>query len=143
MRFLFAGSLLLSSALAGVVPREEKVDYAGYKVLRVSLAKASKGLEEQVEKLAAHVLNPGKKTHLDVVVAPGSVAAVKALSPETVVVTEDIGALLAEEGELVPAKKADFSISAGMLLFTLYTLIGRLMNRSPQRNLVHCVPCIC
>ncbi|KAF2451997.1 hypothetical protein P171DRAFT_401894 [Karstenula rhodostoma CBS 690.94] len=108
MRFFLSGSLLLATVLGTAVPRAEKVDYTGFKVLRLSLHKASNSIEEQVEKIAAHVLNPGKST-LDVVVSPDSVAAIKALVPESIVINEDLGASLAEEGELV---SPDFSVSA-------------------------------
>ncbi|KAL5403496.1 hypothetical protein PMIN06_009155 [Paraphaeosphaeria minitans] len=110
MRFFLSGSLLLATTVLGTaVPRaEKKVDYTGFKVLRLSLHKASNNIEEQIEKIAAHILNPGKST-LDVVVSPGSVAAMKALVPESVVINENLGASLAEEGELV---SLDFSVSA-------------------------------
>ena len=113
MKFLLPGSLLLATVLGTAVPRaSQKIDYTGFKVLRLSLQKADHSIEAQIEKVAAHILNPGKST-LDVVVSPGSVAALKALVPESVVINEDLGASLAEEGELV---SPDFSVSAGMLL---------------------------
>ena len=112
MRFFLAVSLLLSNVLGTAVPRaEQKVDYTGFKVLRLSLAKASHDIEAQIEKVAAHILNPGKTT-LDVVVSPESVDTVKALVPESIIINEDLGVTLAEEGELV---SPDFSASAGMV----------------------------
>lgn len=108
MKSLLSLSLLLPLALASAVPRaEQKVDYSGYKVLRVTSAK--KNFEAQVEKLAAHVLNPGKAEYLDLVVAPENVKAVKALG-ESTVVTEDVGAALAEEED------GTVSAYAGMLI---------------------------
>lgn len=110
MRFFLSGSLLLATVLGTAVPRaEKKVDYTGFKVLRLSLHKANSNIEAQIEKVAAHILNPGKST-LDVVVSPDSVDAVKALVSESIIINEDLGASLAEEGELV---SPDFSVSAG------------------------------
>ncbi|KAF2866137.1 hypothetical protein BDV95DRAFT_213132 [Massariosphaeria phaeospora] len=100
MKGLVISSLLLPLALAGVVPRaEEKVDYSGFKVLRVALPESTEDIEAQIEELAAHVLNPGKSAHLDVVVSPENIDAVTALAAESSVVNEDVGAALAEEGE--------------------------------------------
>lgn len=90
-------SLLVDASLASAVPKAEgKVDYNGYKVMRVSAK--SQATADKIEKLAAHVLNPGKET-IDVVVAPENVDAVKALNVGASVVNEDVGAALAEEGE--------------------------------------------
>lgn len=102
MKSLFLQGLLLSSAWAAVVPKgEEKVDYTGYKLLRLALPEGSQDLQDQIEEIAAHVLNPGKTANLDVVVSPESVDAITALVDNSVVINEDVGAALAEEGELV------------------------------------------
>ncbi|KAF2107332.1 hypothetical protein BDV96DRAFT_506507 [Lophiotrema nucula] len=95
--------LLLFSNLAigtAVSRAEKKVDYNGFKVLRLALAGKNADVEAKIEKLAAHVLNPGKTNHLDVVVSPDKVDAVAALAVESTVITEDVGAALQEEGEL-------------------------------------------
>ncbi|KAF2847695.1 carboxypeptidase-like protein A1 precursor [Plenodomus tracheiphilus IPT5] len=90
--------LLISGALGTVVPRaDKKVDYNGYKVLRVT---AQDNVKAQIENLAAHVLNPGKAAELDVVVSPANVAALTALVAESKVLNEDVGATLQEEGEM-------------------------------------------
>src|SRR5437773_1432197 len=99
MKPLLFSSLILPLVLGTVVPRAEKVDYNGYKVLRLSLGEGIVDIGAQIEKLAAHVLNPGKMEHLDVVVAPDNVDAVAALAAESTVLTEDVGAALEEEGE--------------------------------------------
>ncbi|CBX93159.1 similar to carboxypeptidase A1 precursor [Plenodomus lingam JN3] len=95
---ILTSALLISSAFGTVVPRaDKKVDYTGYKVLRVT---AQNNVKAQVESLAAHVLNPGKAAELDVVVSPDNVAALTALVAESKVLNEDVGAALQEEGEM-------------------------------------------
>ncbi|KAF2727080.1 carboxypeptidase-like protein A1 precursor [Polyplosphaeria fusca] len=110
MRSLLVSCLFASLALSTVVPRaRQKVDYSGFKVLRVSLPEQRGDVEAKIEELAAHVLNPGKVEHLDVVVSPDKVDAVKKLVATSKVINEDVGAALAEEGEI---KKAEFSVAA-------------------------------
>jgi hypothetical protein len=120
--FLLLGSLL-SSTYATVIPRaEEAVDYSGFKVVRLALPEANNDIEAQIEKLAAHVLNPGKSSHLDVVVAPDSVDALTALVTESSIINEDVGATLAEEGGLVSATAVEQEVGAlaGTSLSTPY-----------------------
>lgn len=94
---ILTSALLISSAFGTVVPRAgKKVDYNGYKVIRVT---AQDNVKAQVESLAAHVLNPGK-AEMDVVVAPDNVAALTALVAESKVINEDVGAALQEEDEM-------------------------------------------
>jgi hypothetical protein len=100
MKFLITSALLASTTLGSVVPRSgQKVDYNGFKALRITLPKGSESVKAQVEDLVAHVLNPGKP-ELDVVVAPQDVAALNALVGESKVISEDVGAALADEGEM-------------------------------------------
>lgn len=99
MKSLLLSSLLFSSAFAGAVPRAEgKVDYSGFKVVRLELAAKSAKLEAQIEELAAHVLNPGTSSVLDVVVSPDKVKAVSALASKSTVINNDVGKALEEEG---------------------------------------------
>jgi hypothetical protein len=100
MRSLLLSALLLPLALAAAAPKtEKKVDYHGFKVLRLSLAKATAEVESKIEELAAHVLNPGKGPSVDVVVSPDNVDAISALASKSTVINEDVGAALEEEGE--------------------------------------------
>ena len=100
MKFILTSALLASATFASVVPRAgQKVDYNGFKALRVTLPEGSESVKAQIEDLVAHVLNPGKK-ELDVVVAPQDLAALKALVAESKVINEDVGAALKEEGEM-------------------------------------------
>jgi hypothetical protein len=100
MKYILTSALLASATLASVVPRAgQKVDYNGFKALRITLPEDSESLKAQVEDLVAHVLNPGKP-ELDVVVAPQDIEALNALVSDSKVITEDVGAALAEEGEM-------------------------------------------
>ena len=97
MKFILTSVLLASSAFASVVPRDnKKVDYSGFKLVRLENAE---GLKAKIEDLAAHVLNPGKSAQLDVVVSPDNVDAISSLA-ESKVISDDVGAILAEEGEM-------------------------------------------
>ena len=97
MKFILTSALLASSAFASVVPRDnKKVDYSGFKLLRLE---NTEGLEAKIEELSAHVLNPGKSAQLDVVVSPDNVDAIRSLA-ESKVINDDVGAILAEEGEM-------------------------------------------
>ncbi|KAK7753832.1 hypothetical protein SLS62_004198 [Diatrype stigma] len=92
---------LLPSALGASVQREAKVDYAGYQSLRITLPEDVNGLGEQIENIAAHILNPGRKEHIDAVVSADKVNAIKSLTPDVEVLVEDVGAAIAEEGDLI------------------------------------------
>lgn len=97
MKYILTSALLASSAFASVVPRDnKKVDYSGFKLLRLE---NTAGLEAKIEELSAHVLNPGKSAQLDVVVSPDNVDAISSLA-ESKVINDDVGAILAEEGEM-------------------------------------------
>jgi hypothetical protein len=95
---ILTSALLFSTALATVVPKApKKVDYSGFKVLRVA---STDDVKAQIESLAAHVLNPGKSAELDVVVSPENIAALTALVAASEVLNDDVGAALAEEGQM-------------------------------------------
>lgn len=106
MKYILTSALLASATFASAVPRaEQKVDYNGFKALRVTLPEGSADVKSQIEDLVAHVLNPGQilnpaQTELDVVVAPQDVEALSALVSETKVIHEDVGEALAAEGEM-------------------------------------------
>jgi hypothetical protein len=98
MKSVLVSALLASATLASVVPTAgKKVDYNGFKAVRVTLPEGSESVKAQIEDLVAHILNPGSK-ELDVVVAPQDVAALNALVAESKVINEDVGAALKEEG---------------------------------------------
>jgi hypothetical protein len=98
MRFILTSALLASAAFGSAVPTaNKKVDYSGFKLIRLT---QNEGLEAKIEGLAAHVLNPGKPDHLDVVVSPDKVAEVSSLVADSKIISDDVGAIIAEEGEM-------------------------------------------
>lgn len=133
MKSILTSALLVSAALGTAVPRPgKKVDYTGFKVLRVA---ATEDVKAQIEGLAAHVLNPGKSSQLDVVVSPENVDALTALVAESRVLNEDVDAALAEEGET--------TAYAGRFAELDFFQRARLMECSPERDLVHCISPVC
>ena len=93
---------LAASVLAASVPQQQrKVDYTGYQSLRISVPEGAREIEEQIEAIAERVLDPGHRGHIDAVVAPDKVAALMSFAPDTEVLIEDVGAAIAEEGDLV------------------------------------------
>jgi hypothetical protein len=98
MKFILTSALLAAAAFGSAVPTaNKKVDYTGFKLIRLA---AADGLESKIEELAAHVLNPGKSAHLDVVVSPDRVAEVSSLVADSEIISEDVGAIIASEGEM-------------------------------------------
>ncbi|EWY82394.1 carboxypeptidase A4 [Fusarium oxysporum f. sp. lycopersici 4287] len=88
---------LLPLAIATAVPSSKKVDYTGFKSLRVTLPKGAKNAVAEINKLSATILNPGAKEELDIVVSPDNIDAVTKIASDTTVLVEDVGAALAEE----------------------------------------------
>ncbi|KAF4445460.1 carboxypeptidase A4 [Fusarium austroafricanum] len=88
---------LLPLVAATAVPSSKKVDYNGFKGLRVTLPKDAKNAAGEINKLAATILNPGAKEELDIVVSPDKVDAVKKIASDTTVLVDDVGAAFAEE----------------------------------------------
>lgn len=96
---------LLPLASASAVPRADKnarIDYSGFKGLRVKVPQGQDALdvEKDLTDLVAHVVNFGHGDHLDVVVAPENVESISQLLDAEVII-EDVGSVLAEEGEPV------------------------------------------
>lgn len=132
MKFILTSALLVSSAFASVVPRDnKKVDYSGFKLIRLENVE---GLEAKIEELSAHVLNPGKSTQLDVVVSPDNVDAISALA-ESKVVSDDVGAILAEEGEMgvYAGKTKSRSIQVSMLIYVQFLARAGSPRTTPTR----------
>ncbi|KAM0186722.1 hypothetical protein ACHAPI_011572 [Fusarium lateritium] len=88
---------LLPLALATAVPSSKKVDYNGFKSLRITLPKGAEDAAVEINKLAATILNPGATEEIDLVVSPENLSKVKKLASDTTVLVEDVGAALAEE----------------------------------------------
>lgn len=107
MKSALVSALLFSGALSTVVPKaDKKIDYTGFKLVRILSTDATQ--KAQINSLAAHILNPGRTENFDVVVSPDKVDALTALVTDSVVINEDVGAALAEEGE--------FEVYAGMIV---------------------------
>ncbi|WYZ46173.1 hypothetical protein EsH8_IX_000398 [Colletotrichum jinshuiense] len=94
---LISAAALVSLALGVSVPKSTKVDYNGFKGLRITLPEGAEGVADQINELAATILNPGSKQELDIVVSPDKVEAVSQLAANTTILVEDIGAAFAEE----------------------------------------------
>ncbi|KAH7245460.1 hypothetical protein BKA59DRAFT_511414 [Fusarium tricinctum] len=88
---------LLPLALATAVPSSKKVDYNGFKSLRITLPEGAEDAVAEINKLAATILNPGATEKIDLVVSPENISKVKKLASDTTVLVEDVGAALAEE----------------------------------------------
>ncbi|UQC76268.1 zinc carboxypeptidase [Colletotrichum lupini] len=94
---LISAVALVPAALGATVPRSAKVDYTGFKGLRITLPEGSENLADQINELAATILNPGAKEQLDVVVSPDNVDAISQLAVNTTILLEDVGAAFADE----------------------------------------------
>lgn len=104
MRTSVASAVLLALGLAdavAVVPKPLKVDYSGFRGLRVTLNEHTQEVEDKLTELVAHILNPGAEV-LDVVVDPANVDAVTSMAASAEVIIDDVGALLAEEEHAAP-----------------------------------------
>jgi hypothetical protein len=121
---------LVPLALASAVPSSKKVDYNGFKSLRVTLPKGSEDDLAAINKLAATILNPGAGEELDIVVSPENVDKVTKLATDATVLVEDVGAVL--------AKEETSTVYAGKL--THWIVWMRLTVCSAQRVLVHRLP---
>ncbi|KAF5026802.1 hypothetical protein F66182_1086 [Fusarium sp. NRRL 66182] len=96
MRFTLV--TLLPLAWAASVPSSKKIDYTGFKNVRITLPENdAQGAAAAIRKLASTVLHPSHKDDLEIIVSPQNLDAVKALASETTVVVDDVGAALAEE----------------------------------------------
>ena len=93
--------VLITPALAASVPSQSgKVDYAGFQSLRITVPEDASGVEEQIEAIAERVLDPGHRGHIDAIVAADKFEDVRSLAPDVEVLIEDVGAAIAEEGDL-------------------------------------------
>ncbi|KAL8381981.1 hypothetical protein RB595_005983 [Gaeumannomyces hyphopodioides] len=104
MRTSVASAVLLALGLAdavAVVPKPLKVDYSGFRGLRVTLSEHTQEAEDKLTELVAHILNPGAEV-LDVVVDPANIDAVTSMAASAEVTIDDVGALLAEEEHAAP-----------------------------------------
>jgi carboxypeptidase A4 len=96
MKFAAALSLALPFVAA-------QVSYEGYKAFHIDAHGDYEGLESSLEGLEYVSLSceSNHKT-LDIAVSPASLEAFDALQLDATIITEDVGAHIAEEGELEP-----------------------------------------
>ncbi|KAI0128689.1 zinc carboxypeptidase [Xylariales sp. AK1849] len=94
-----------SLAFAAVVPEaSSKVNYDGYTLFHVEATEGTFALQGQIAPLADSIALQGctHDDHLDVAVPEHEVEAFQALNLNAKVIHEDLGAAIAEEGDLVP-----------------------------------------
>ncbi|KAK6223132.1 zinc carboxypeptidase [Colletotrichum tabaci] len=94
---LLSGAALISLALSGALPDLTKVDYSGFKALRLTLPEGAANLTDQINELAAAILNSDSGDTLDIVSSPENVHAISQLAANTTILMEDMGASFAEE----------------------------------------------
>ncbi|KAK1752048.1 putative carboxypeptidase precursor [Echria macrotheca] len=94
-------ALLLGAtgALASATPKVGKVSYDGYKAYRIATSgKDAAAIKDKLASFAAVQFNFDTQEHLDVAIAPEEVSAFEALSLPTTIMSEDLGAEIATEG---------------------------------------------
>lgn len=79
--------------------RAIKVNYKGYKALRVNIG-SDKAVIAKLLQLAAYMLNPGTTGPVDIIVAPNIISAFKELNVSSTVLNKDVSASIAAKGEL-------------------------------------------
>jgi hypothetical protein len=84
-------------ALAAVLPRDEPVNYDGYKVYRVATKGDADGLLNSLSTLSYDQWNERLGDHLDISVSKDNVAKFESLGLEYTVMHEDLGADILEE----------------------------------------------
>ena len=100
MKLSLAVALLAPVALASAVPKvDRKVSYNGYKAYRVSTGSLAQIVKDKIAAFSTVQFNFGTSEHLDVAIAPGDVAAFEALNFNTTIMSEDLGAEIATEGQ--------------------------------------------
>ncbi|KAI2636233.1 hypothetical protein GGS26DRAFT_581163 [Hypomontagnella submonticulosa] len=108
--------LLAPLTVALRLDRRGKVVYDGYKIFRVAPGSDVAAFEAQLESLEAIDLthNHGhvEEEHFDVAVPPENLPAFEALNLPSQVLTEDLGADIALEGELAEYPELDMSAAA-------------------------------
>ncbi|OTB04795.1 hypothetical protein M426DRAFT_320384 [Hypoxylon sp. CI-4A] len=117
MKFLQHVLLLVPLTAAVQLDRRGKVIYDGYRlVLRVTPGDRSVSFEDHIESLEAVDLthNHGhiQDEHFDIAIPPENLAAFEALNFTSEVLTEDLGAEIALEGELAEYPELDLSAAA-------------------------------
>ncbi|KAH9899037.1 hypothetical protein F4778DRAFT_182393 [Xylariomycetidae sp. FL2044] len=116
MKFLQLVSFVAPLAAGLQYDRRGRALYNGYKVFRVSPSMDNVAFEAEIDNLAAidltHSHGPSETDHFDIAVPPESFDAFHALNFTSAVLSEDLGADIAEEGELAEYPGIDLSAMA-------------------------------
>lgn len=95
-------AVLFASALATAAVAEESVSYDGSKVFRIEVTDDVASLHEKLEALNAIELTVAPSDHLDVVISQDDVDAFDLLGLDAILLSDDLGAEIAEEGPVEP-----------------------------------------
>ncbi|OLN97556.1 Metallocarboxypeptidase A [Colletotrichum chlorophyti] len=68
-----------------------KMNYNGFKSLRIALSENAEGVVERINQLATTVLGPESQNGIDIIVSPENIDAIHQLDVNTTVLIEDIG----------------------------------------------------
>lgn len=91
---------LLGFVAAAPAPLDTRVDYSGYKIFRVTAEGDAAGAEEKVSQFGlTQVISADQ---VDVIVPPDRLDSFHALSLDSAVTDEDLGASIAREAEFEP-----------------------------------------
>ncbi|KAI1393143.1 uncharacterized protein F4822DRAFT_383662 [Hypoxylon trugodes] len=118
MKFLQLVSLVAPLAIASRLDRRGKIVYDGYKIFRVATGNDVAAFEAHIESLEAIDLthNHGhvEGEHFDIAVPPESLPAFEALNFTSEILSEDLGADIALEGELAKYSRLDATSAAAL-----------------------------
>lgn len=95
--FLVTPLLLSLASAAALLQRDEPVSYDGYKVFRIATGDNLESIEAQLSNFTLQAWNLDFSKHMDVAVSPDQLAAFSALSLDTSVMHEDLGAAIKDE----------------------------------------------
>jgi hypothetical protein len=119
MRFLRAALFVAQLAVGVQVDRLGRETYHGYKVFRVITDSDPSEFEAQLQSLSAIELSRNRghvdTHHFDIAVPPESLDAFGALNYNAEILAEDLGADIAQEGELqpFPGQSTRYEVSYG------------------------------
>lgn len=90
--FLAAPFIFALASAAALRPREEKIDYDGFKVYRITTGDNLAAVQEQLSDFALQPWNIDVAHFMDVAVSPDQIEKFEALKLDTSVMHEDLGA---------------------------------------------------
>lgn len=102
-------------AIAAVLPREEAINYGGYKVFHVNTQGNSDAVLNALSVLPYDQWNYRVEDHIDISIAGEYVDAFEALALNYTVMHEDLGTAIAEEAQSVPYESSVSRRQSGQL----------------------------